>query len=88
MIPDPAKLLEIAEIKTPLIGFYDVSDPEPFMPFTQPGRCIFSCYKNWLEGESLVISDGNCACQGGGYWVGGVTPVWAVRSAGKGIGGM
>jgi hypothetical protein len=72
MKPDPTKLLEIAGIKTPLIGFYDVSDPKPFEPFCTPKRCIFSCYENWAKGESICISEGNCSCRGGGYWIGGV----------------
>jgi len=82
MIPDAKNLLDLSGIGTPLIGFYDVSDRKPFEPFAKPERCIFSCYKNWLEGESLCISEGNCSCQGGGYWIGGVVPGWAVRSAG------
>ncbi|MBN2410374.1 DUF169 domain-containing protein [candidate division KSB1 bacterium] len=72
MIPDPAKLIEIAAIKTPLIGFYDVSDPKPFEPFVKPKRCIFSCYMNWVKGESICLSEGFCSCRGGGYWIGGV----------------
>ena len=51
MKPDPTKLLEIAGIKTPLIGFYDVSDPKPFEPFAKPKRCYFSSYENWLKGD-------------------------------------
>ncbi len=82
MIPDAKNLLELSGIETPLIGFYDVIDPEPFEPFAKPERCIFSCYKNWLKGESLIISEGNCSCPGGGYWVGGVMPGWAVKSMG------
>lgn len=85
MIPDPVQLLEIAEIKTPLIGFYDVSDPEPFQPFTKSGRCIFSAYENWLRGESQVISEGNCTCRGGGYWMGGMVPSWVRGSPEKGL---
>ena len=69
MQPDPKKLLEIAEIINPLIGFYDLPDPKPFEPFAKPKRCIFSCYKNWIKGESICISEGNCSCRGGGYWV-------------------
>ena len=80
MKPDPTRLLEIAGIKTPLIGFYDIADTKPFEPFTKPKRCIFSCYENWLKGESIRISEGNCSCQGGGYWVGGVVPGWVMKS--------
>ena len=72
MKPDPTKLLEIAGIKTPLIGFYDVSDPKPFEPFAKPKRCYFSSYENWLKGDSVCISTNESSCRGGGYWVGGV----------------
>jgi hypothetical protein len=57
MKPDPKNLLEIAGIKIPLIGFYDVADPKPFEPFARPKRCFFSCYENWLKGESICISE-------------------------------
>ncbi len=80
--PDPIILLEMAGIKTPLIGFYDVSDPKPFEPFGIPKRCFLSFYENWAEGESICISVGNSSCQGGGYWIGGVVPGWVVKSAG------
>ena len=33
MIPNPTNLIEKAGIRTPLIGFYDVSDTKPFEPF-------------------------------------------------------
>ena len=80
MRPDLSAFLEVAGLRTPLIGFYDVSDPKPFEPFVIPERCIFSCYHNWLLGESILISEGNCNCQGGGYWVGGVMPGWVQKS--------
>ena len=82
MEPDPTILIETAGIKTPLIGFYDVSDTKPFEPFTKPKRCFFSSYEQWFEGESICISKNESSCQGGGYWVGGVTPGWVVKSAG------
>ena len=72
MRPDPKDLLEIADIKIPLIGFYDVPDPKPFEPFARPKRCFFSCYENWLKGESICISENDSSCRGGGYWIGGV----------------
>jgi hypothetical protein len=84
-IPDPTNLLKIAGIETPLIGFYDVPDPKPFEPFAKPERCFFSCYDSWLKGESTCISAGSSSCMGGGYWVGGITPAWAVKSAGSDI---
>ena len=72
MKPFPTNLLEMAGIKTPLIGFYDVPDPKPFEPFARPKRCFFSCYDNWLKGESICISENDSSCRGGGYWVGGI----------------
>lgn len=72
MKPDPTKLLEVAGIETPLIGFYDVPDARPFAPFARPSRCFFSCYENWLRGESICISEKDASCRGGGYWVAGV----------------
>ncbi|MCP4609775.1 MAG: DUF169 domain-containing protein [Planctomycetes bacterium] len=85
MNPDPTKLLEIAGIEIPLIGFYDVPDSKPFEPFAKPKRCFFSAYENWLKGESICISKGTTSCQGGGYWIGGIMPEWAVKSAGPDI---
>jgi hypothetical protein len=61
--------LRAAEIKH---GFYDVPDLKPFEPFCTPKRCRFSCYENWAKGESICISEGNCSCRGGSYWIGGV----------------
>jgi len=83
MVPNPEKLLEIAGIENPLIGFYDVPDPEAFEPFTEPERCIFSSYSEWMKGYSIKISSGNSSCQGGGYWVGGKMPEWASKSSGQ-----
>jgi len=72
MKPDPTDLLEVAGLETPLIGFYDVPDRTPFEPFAQLERCIFSCYENWLKGESISISVNDTICRGGNYWIGGV----------------
>jgi len=82
MKPGPTKLLERAGIKTPLIGFYDVPDLKPFEPFIEPTRCFFSSYADWLKGYSINIAVGKSSCRGGGYWVGGVMPEWAVKSSG------
>ncbi len=80
MKPDPTRLLEMSDIKTPLIGFYDVSDTTPFEPFTIPKRCFFSSYREWCQGKSIRIAKNEARCQGGGYWIGGVVPGW-VREA-------
>jgi hypothetical protein len=71
MAPDPTNLVEIAGITAPLVGFYDVFDPEPFKPFATPQRCIFASYQNWLNGESICLPANGDACRGGGYWIGG-----------------
>jgi hypothetical protein len=72
MAQDPAGLLEIAGIETPLIGFYDVSDASPFDPLVESKGCVFVHYSDWLQGKSLVLSEGSCRCRGGSYWIGGV----------------
>jgi len=82
MQPNPGNLIEMTGIKTPLIGFYDVTDPKPFEPFTKSERCFFSAYEDWEKGDSICISAGQASCQGGGYWVGGVMPAWAEKLAG------
>ncbi|MCD4845299.1 MAG: hypothetical protein K8R25_12515 [Methanosarcinales archaeon] len=42
MKPDPKNLLEIAGIKIPLIGFYDVPDSKPFELFARPKLLLIS----------------------------------------------
>jgi hypothetical protein len=72
MVPNPQELLDIAEITTPLIGFYDVPELSPFEPFSTPKRCFFSCYNDWQQGYSTRVTMGESSCRGGGYWVGGI----------------
>ena len=81
--PNPNKLLELSGIETKLIGFYDVNDTKPFEPFTESQRCFFECYNDWQRGYSTLISLSNASCQGGGYWIGGIIPAWAEKSAGE-----
>ena len=81
--PNPDKLIELSGIETRLIGFYDVNDIKPFEPFTESERCFFASYPEWQMGYSTKISLGNASCQGGGYWIGGIPPAWAVKSAGN-----
>jgi hypothetical protein len=69
MKPYPTRLLQIAGIRTPVIGFYDVPDPEPFRPFCMPEGCVFACYDRWANGESTCIREGKCSCRGGSYWI-------------------
>jgi hypothetical protein len=70
MHPDPKKLLEILDIRTPLIGFYDAPDTSPFRPLVQPGsgerRCVFASYEDWLKGATLHLTRENFGCGGAG----------------------
>ena len=71
MQPDPTNLLAIAEISNPLIGFYDTPETIGFEPFADAQDCIFSCYRDWMRGESTCLSEsniGNIGCPGAGYW--------------------
>ena len=73
MQPDPGKLLEVAGITIPLIGFYDAPDTCPFEPLVEPERgkhvCIFSFYLQWLSGKTLRIGKDSFGCGGAGYWL-------------------
>jgi hypothetical protein len=71
MQPDPTKLLSIAGISNPLVGFYDTPDKKPFEPFADVNFCIFSCYQRWSQGESTCLSEQtvrSIGCPGAGYW--------------------
>ena len=71
MQPDPTSFLRIAEVKNPLVGFYDTPDKKPFEPFVKADHCIFSSYQGWQRGESTCLSDqdaGSFGCTGAGYW--------------------
>jgi len=70
--PNADKLLRIAGVTMPLIGFYDVPDITPFQPFAKPKHCIFSCFTNWVSGESTVVTEEHFSCMGAGYWLCGV----------------
>ncbi|MCP4607125.1 MAG: DUF169 domain-containing protein [Planctomycetes bacterium] len=78
MQPNTDNLLEIAGITTPLIGYYDTPEATTFEPFAEPQSCIFSCYKNWLNGESICLAEENVSrvdCPGAGYWPCGIESV-------------
>jgi hypothetical protein len=68
MQPNPTRLLEKAGLTTPLIGFYDAPDPEPFAPLVGPAEgkraCVFCFYKQWLEGKTLHLTRDNYGCRG------------------------
>jgi len=71
MKPDPANLLNMLEITTPIIGFYDTPEKNLFEPFTVVKQCIFSCYQDWMKGKSTCLSIQDVRaieCPGAGYW--------------------
>lgn len=71
--PDSSTLLKIANITTPLIGFYDAPDTAPFEPLVSPVQgkraCTFAFYKSWLNGKTLFITKENYGCGGAGHWI-------------------
>jgi len=74
--PDPTTLIKRTDLTTPLIGFYDAPDPEPFKPLVRPKQrdCVFSFYKSWLKGETLHLTRNQYGCGGAGHWM------WGIRS--------
>ena len=73
--PNPDILIQRIDLKIPLIGFYDAPDPKPFEPTVIPdhGECVFSFYRNWLEGKTLHITKNHYGCGGAGRWMCGIT---------------
>lgn len=67
---DPSRIMERLGITNPLIGFYDAPDPAGFEPVVSPEPkkhiCIFTFYKQWLEGKTLLITRDNFGCGGAG----------------------
>ena len=77
MQPDATKLLTIAGIETPAIGFYDAPEPQPFAPIVEPAQgrsrvCVFAFYERWLRGETLHITREKYGCRGAAHWLFGV----------------
>ena len=76
MQPNPTNLLHKTGITTPLIGFYDAPDVEPFAPVTTPKpdtrTCTFAFYKPWLNGKTLHLTKDNFGCGGAGRCIFGI----------------
>jgi hypothetical protein len=74
--PDPSNLTGRLELDIPPIGFYDSPVTEPFEPLVEPGKkghnCIFSFYKQWLEGKTLHLTKQKFGCGGAGHWICGI----------------
>jgi len=73
MLPRANDLIEQLDIALPLIGFYDAPNPEAFEPLVTPEprkhMCLFKFYENWLEGNTLHLTESNFGCGGCGYWI-------------------
>ncbi len=74
--PDPSRLLDKIGLKIPLIGFYDSPDIDPFEPLVKPDKtghdCVFSFFKQWLNGKTLHLTKDNYGCGGAGHWICGI----------------
>jgi len=64
--PNPKNLLKRIDLTTPLIGFYDAPDPNPFKPLIEPkdGKCIFSYFNEWMAGKTLHLTKEKSGCRG------------------------
>ena len=60
------RLITRLRLSTPLLGLYDSRPSDAFAPLieAQGTACCFSYYKRWLEGETLVLTQGGGGCQG------------------------
>ena len=76
MPPDPTDLIRIADIKIPLVGFYDAPFLSAFEPLVEPGQnshgCVFAYFKKWLKGQTLHLSRQSYGCRGAGRHLCGV----------------
>lgn len=75
---NPSIITRSLNLKTPIIGFYD--SPHLFAQSTliKPDKgsrsCIFSFYKNWQRGQTLLLTKENFDCPGCGHWIFGIPP--------------
>jgi len=74
MQPDPTNLLYRLDITTPLIGFYDAPDPEPFQSMVDEtkGGCVFDHVQEWYQGKTLHLTPEKHGCRGAGRSICGV----------------
>jgi hypothetical protein len=71
MIQNASYLLEKTEIKLPLIAFYDAPETLLFEPTIKPNKqghaCMYSFYKKWLKGETVILTRNNFGCGGASH---------------------
>ncbi len=71
MIPNPNYLLEKTGINLPLIAFYDTPETKLFEPTIKPNKmghaCMYSFYKKWLKGETVILTKNNFGCGGASH---------------------
>lgn len=77
--PNSSRLSERIDLTLPMIAFYDAPDPELFRPLVRPIErdCVFSFFKNWLNGETLHITKDHYGCGGAGHWM------WSIQTRSK-----
>jgi hypothetical protein len=65
--PDPAIILKILAIDTPLVGLYDAPDPAPFAPLVEPKprECVFAAFPQWQAGRTRHITRETHGCGAG-----------------------
>jgi hypothetical protein len=72
-VPNPARLLEVLELNTPLIGVYDAPDTSGFEPLVRHEKgkhvCLLRSYDNWRKGDTLHLTRENAGCGGSAYWM-------------------
>jgi len=71
MTPNPTYLLEKTEINLPLIAFYDAPETMSFEPTISPNKharaCMYSFYRKWLKGETVILTKDNFGCGGASH---------------------
>jgi len=66
--------------KNPVLALYDVNDVKPFEPLIYPpvkvNTCIFSYYRSWKKGRTLVLTKERAGCGGAGRYLCGGKLAW------------
>ncbi len=75
--PDPRVLLDRLAITRPLLAVYDAPDAAVFEPLVRPPTtghgCVFARYRQFLEGQTLLLTRDQFGCGGAGRCFLGLT---------------